>query len=63
MTNARSAAAVLLALAASPASAQQNVANNPLTDIPAIQVQNYLQPVMSGQPGSGAVMEIRLPRL
>lgn len=54
MTNARSAAAVLLALAASPAAAQQNVANNPLTDIPAIQVQNYLQPVMSGRPGSGA---------
>lgn len=49
-------AALLLtmALAASPAGAQQNVANNPLTDIPAIQVQNYLQPVMSGQPGSGA---------
>jgi hypothetical protein len=54
VTNARSAAAVLLALAASPAAAQQNVANNPLTDIPAIQVQNYLQPVMSGRPGSGA---------
>jgi hypothetical protein len=53
-------AAILLAMAtamvvaASPAGAQQNVANNPLTDIPAIQVQNYLQPVMSGQPGSGA---------
>lgn len=54
MTMARSAAAILLALAAAPAAAQQNVANNPLTDIPAIQVQNYLQPVMSGQPGSGA---------
>lgn len=54
MTNVRSATAVLLALAASPAAAQQNVANNPLTDIAAIQVQNYLQPVMSGQPGSGA---------
>lgn len=26
----------LLALSASPAAAQQNVANNPLTDIPAI---------------------------
>ncbi len=48
------AAALLLAMALSPAAAQQNVANNPLTDIPAIQVQNYLQPVMSGQPGSGA---------
>jgi len=29
------------------------VANNPLTDIAAIQVQNYLQPVLSGRPGSG----------
>ena len=48
------AAALLLGMALSPASAQQNVANNPLTDIPAIQVQNYLQPVMSGQPVSGA---------
>lgn len=45
---------VLLAMTTSPAMAQQNVANNPLTDIPAIQVQNYFQPVMSGQPGSGA---------
>ncbi len=44
----------VLALAASPAAAQQNVANNPLTDIPAIQVQNYLQPWLSGLPGSGA---------
>lgn len=44
----------LLALSASPAAAQQNVANNPLTDIPAIQVQNYFQPVLSGLPGSGA---------
>lgn len=41
-------------LASPPAAAQQNVANNPLTDIPAIQVQNYLQPVLSGQPGHGA---------
>ena len=48
------AAALLLGMALSPAEAQQNVANNPLTDIPAIQVQNYLQPVMSGQPVSGA---------
>ena len=48
------AASILLAMNASPAAAQQNVANNPLTDIPAIQVQNYFQPVMSGQPGSGA---------
>ena len=48
------AAALLLGMALSPAAAQQNVANNPLTDIPAIQVQNYLQPVMSGQPVSGA---------
>ena len=47
-------AAMLLGMAVSPAAAQQNVANNPLTDIPAIQVQKYLQPVMSGQPGSGA---------
>ena len=48
------AASILLAMNASPGAAQQNVANNPLTDIPAIQVQNYFQPVMSGQPGSGA---------
>ncbi|WP_425069295.1 hypothetical protein [Reyranella sp.] len=48
------AAALLLGMALAPAEAQQNVANNPLTDIPAIQVQNYLQPVMSGQPISGA---------
>ncbi len=48
--------AILLALPGAlpgAAMAQQNVANNPLTDIPAIQVQNYLQPVLSGQPGSG----------
>ncbi len=44
----------LLATASPPAVAQQNMANNPLTDIPAIQVQNYLQPVLSGQPGSGS---------
>ncbi len=44
---------VLFSCASSPAAAQQNVANNPLTDIPAIQVQNYLQPVLNGQPGSG----------
>ena len=50
----RSALLALLALSASPAGAQQNVANNPLTDIPAIQVQNYFQPVLSGLPGSGA---------
>lgn len=43
----------LLATATSSAAAQQNVANNPLTDIPEIQVQNYLQPVLNGQPGSG----------
>ena len=49
----RRAALALLGAAALPAMAQQNVANNPLTDIPAIQVQNYLQPVLSGQPGSG----------
>lgn len=50
----RPALLALLALSASPAGAQQNVANNPLTDIPAIQVQNYFQPVMSGLPSSGA---------
>lgn len=50
----RLAITALLALAALPAAAQQNVANNPLTDIPAIQVQNYLQPWLSGLPGSGA---------
>ena len=48
------AASILLAMNASPGAAQQNVANNPLTDSPAIQVQNYVQPVRSGQPGSGA---------
>lgn len=46
--------ALLLAGALSPAAAQQNVANNPLTDIAAIQVQNYLQPVLSGRSGSCA---------
>lgn len=49
----RLALLALLAMIASPAAAQQNVANNPLTDIPAIQVQNYLQPVLSGLPGGG----------
>lgn len=49
----RLAALALLTTAAGPVAAQQNVANNPLTDIPAIQVQNYLQPVLNGRPGSG----------
>ena len=50
----RSALLALLATVAAPAAAQQNVANNPLTDIPAIQLQNYFQPLLSGLPGSGA---------
>lgn len=59
----RGAASVaLLALAAllpGRTAAQQNVANNPLTDILAIQVQTYYQPVLSGQPSSGTLQPLQ----
>ena len=34
--------------AAAPVQNPVNTANNPLTDIPALQIQNYLQPVLTG---------------
>ena len=33
---------------------QQNDANNPLTPKAAIQMQDYIQPILSGQPWAGA---------
>ena len=51
--------AILIALAAWPAAAEteaggQNEGNDPLTPKAALQVQDYFQPVLLGQPGQGA---------
>ncbi|CAN0511327.1 unnamed protein product, partial [Phaeothamnion confervicola] len=44
--------AALLALQAQ--GSDQNVSNDPLTPLGAVQVQNYFQPFLNGQTGSGA---------
>jgi hypothetical protein len=37
-----------------PSQSAVNTANNPLTDIPALQIQNYLQPVLTGRANAQA---------
>lgn len=48
--------AALLALPAAAAAegSDQNVSNDPLTPLGAVQVQNYVQPFLNGQTGAGA---------
>lgn len=55
----RRSTVLLAALLALPAAAwardsDQNVSNDPLTPMGAVQVQNYFQPFLNGQTGSGA---------
>ena len=59
------AAVTILTLFYMPAVAQQNTANNPLTDIPMIQAQDYLQTGIrdrkSTRLNSSHVSESRMP--
>ena len=52
------AAAETAATAADAAGDDANTANNPLTIIPGVQVQNYYQPILKNSPGGGATQPI-----
>ena len=48
------AAFLALPAAAAAQDSDQNVSNDPLTPLGAVQVQNYVQPFLNGQTGTGA---------